>query len=570
MWRMRVWLICAAAIGLAAASAQPAAAAGACEQITDACRAAGFVPGAARTGNGLQRDCVEPLLQGTSPPRRATIPLPSVDPQAVTACRAQHAGAAPAAAPTQSPPPPAHPAREGSPSIVFVLTDDLALNLLPYMPHVLQMQRDGVTFANYFVTDSLCCPSRSSIFTGRYPHNTGIFTNTGRDGGYTAFVNRDLGRATFATALAAAGYRTAMLGKYLNGYRPSDPVAPGWSFWAVAGGAGYRAFNYNLNQNGASVHYGDRPADYLTDVLSSLAQRFIKDSGTAPFFIEIATFAPHAPYVPAPRDAEAWPGLRAPRTAAFDAASDANAPTWLARLPALTDADQAEIDRDFRKRAQSVLAVDKMIGELQAAVAATGREKQTYFVFSSDNGLHMGEHRLMPGKMTAYDSDIHVPLIVTGPGVPAGRVAEEMTENIDLCPTFAELGGAAAPAAVDGRSLVPLLHGEPVAEWRTAALIEHHGPHRDATDPDAPSRRSGNPPSYEAMRLRGAVYVEYDDGAKEYHDLAGDPQELRNTFSSLRVSEKAALSAALAALKTCRDAKTCWPAEHPSRVATRR
>ncbi len=435
------------------------------------------------------------------------------------------------------------------------------------MPHVLTMQKDGVTFANYFVTDSLCCPSRSSIFTGRYPHDTGVFRNTGEDGGYSAFRNHGNERATFATALSAAGYRLAMLGKYLNGYRPlADPVAPGWISWAVAGN-GYPEFNYRLNQDGKVFRYGNKPTDYLTDVLSGLAVRFINEAANTPFLIEIATFAPHAPYTPAPRDAGALPGLRAPRTPAFNAAPDANAPKWLSSHPPLSDADMASIDRDFRKRAQSVLAVDKMIGELQAAVAAIGQEKNTYFIFSSDNGYHMGEHRLMPGKMTAYDTDIHVPLIITGPGVLAGRIVEEITENIDLCPTFTELGGAAAPAAVDGRSLVPLLHGQEVAEWRAAALVEHHGPLRDRKDPDAPAVRSGNPTTYEAIRTRTSVYVEYADGEKEYHDRVADPDELRNTFSSLPSEEKTSLHAALDAIVNCHDAKSCLAAGRGGRSA---
>ncbi|HVY54833.1 MAG TPA: sulfatase-like hydrolase/transferase, partial [Thermodesulfobacteriota bacterium] len=119
------------------------------------------------------------------------------------------------------------------PNIVFILTDDLSLDLLQYMPHVLEMQKEGATFNNYFVTDSLCCPSRSSIFTGRFPHDTGVFRNTGSDGGYRVFRDRGNERVTFAVSLSEAGYRTAMLGKYLNGYIPAiDPVSPGWSHWA--------------------------------------------------------------------------------------------------------------------------------------------------------------------------------------------------------------------------------------------------------------------------------------------------------------------------------------------------
>jgi len=380
-------------------------------------------------------------------------------------------------------------------------------------------------------------------------------------------VNRGHERATFATALAAAGYRTAMSGKYLNGYLPArHPPAPGWTSWAVAGN-GYPEFNYNLNQDGRIVHHGHQPKDYLTDVLSDLGVRTIRQAGDAPFLIEIATFAPHAPYIPAPRDAEAFPDLRAPRTPAYNAAPDANAPKWLASHPALSDADMAAIDRDFRKRAQSVLAVDKMIGELQAALAAIGQEKNTYLIFSSDNGYHMGEHRLMPGKMTAFDTDIRVPLIVTGPGVPAGRTVEEIAQNIDLRPTFDELAGAVTPANVDGHSLVPLLHGQEVTGWRTVALVEHHGPLRDRADPDAPARRSGNPTTYEAIRTRTSVYVEYADGEREYHDRVADPNELRNTFSSLSDAEKAALHTTLKAVENCHDATACWAAERRGPVA---
>jgi N-acetylglucosamine-6-sulfatase len=421
------------------------------------------------------------------------------------------------------------------------------------------MQQDGVTFVNAFVTDSLCCPSRSSIFTGRYPHNTGIFRNGGEDGGFTGFKRRGLEQSSFAVALSAAGYRTAMLGKYLNGYLPGkNPPEPGWTTWAVAGAA-YHEFNYALNRDGKLHRHGNKPEDYLTDVLSGLATRFIKQSADAPFFVEIATYAPHTPYTPAPRDANAFPGLRAPRTQAFNALPDERAPPWLRmhRTRPLTTADVANIDAEFRKRAQSVLAVDLMIAALQQAVAAIGAEKNTYFVFSSDNGLHMGEHRLMPGKQTAFDTDIRVPLIVTGPGVPAGVTLQEIVENIDLHPTFVQ-------------SLVPLMHGHPPLRWRTVALVEHHhGPDADKSDPDAPAPHSGNPPTYEAIRSRDFLYVEYDDGEREHYDIAADPNELHNNFAGLSEAVKNALHETVAAVKNCRGSKSCQAAERPSETLTR-
>jgi len=543
---------------------------GPCAQIIALCEGAGFVQAGAKSGNGLQVDCVEPIMQGRAAEHKASRPLPEVDAQLVAACKAKNPRfGQPQQAQselTEPPPPalpsPAHAAAPGSPNIVFVLTDDLSVNLVQFMPHVQEMQKNGMTFANYFVTDSLCCPSRSSIFTGRYPHDTGVFKNVGKDGGYLVFRARGNEQSTFATSFSAAGYRTAFLGKYLNGYEPEQhhPIPPGWNSWVVAGN-GYLEFRYVFNQDGQLVQHGFKPEDYLTDVVSELGVRFIEQNKGQPFFIEIATFAPHAPYTPAPRDANAFPGLRVPRSPAYNAPHDADAPHWLAAHPALTGADMESIDRDFRKRAQSVLAVDKMIGKLQAAVAAIGQGQNTYFFFSSDNGYHMGEYRLMPGKMTAYDTDIHVPLVVTGPRVPSGRTIGEIAENIDLCPTFTELAAATAPANVDGMSLVPLLHGETVSRWRSVTLVEHHGPVREPSDPDMPSPRSGNPTTYEAIRSQTALYVEYADGEKEYHDLVSDPDELRNTFSSLSSEEKASLHEILTATTNCHDQNSCWAAQ---------
>jgi arylsulfatase A-like enzyme len=170
----------------------------------------------------------------------------------------------------------------------------------------------------------------------------------------------------------------------------------------------------------------------------------------------------------------------------------------------------------------------------------------------------MGEHRLTPGKQTAFDTDIRVPLIVVGPGVPRGRTVRKIAENIDLRPTFSRLAGARVPRIVDGRSLVRLLHGKRVRRWRRAALVEHHGPDLfGRRDPDRPGRGSGNPTSYEALRIKGAVYVEYRDGEREYYNLRRDPHELHNVISRLSKRRRARLHRALVRLERCRGAKRC-------------
>ena len=459
-------------------------------------------------------------------------------------------------------------ADDSRPNIVFVLTDDLSMNLLPYLPQVQQMRREGTAFTNYTVTDSLCCPSRSSIFTGRFPHGTGIFTNSGSDGGFGAFHARGEESQTFAVALQRAGYRTGMMGKYLNGYEPADKeggkqtyVPPGWSEWDVAGQA-YPEFDYNLNENHRVVHYGHRPQDYLTDVLAGKGVSFIRTAAASgsPFMLEIATFAPHSPFTPAPRDTARFPGLKAPRSPALDKLP-ANAPSWLARRLPLSSAERRSIDTRFRRRAQAVQAVDKMIGRLRAALTAAGVADNTYVVFSSDNGYHMGEYRLNPGKMTAFDTDVRVPLVVIGPNVSHGQIGAP-AENIDLAPTFAELGGAHMPSTVDGHSLATLLHGASPPGWRTAALVEHHGPDTSPNDPDLPAKGSGNPTTYEALRTRTVTYVEYSNGEREYYDRTSDPDELHNTFAQLLAATKAKLHAALTALSTCHGSANCWEAGH--------
>ena len=460
-------------------------------------------------------------------------------------------------------------------NIVFVLTDDLSMNLLRFMPHVRAMERDGLTFRNYFVSDSLCCPSRATILTGNFPHDTGVYGNYGRHGGFDAFYTRGEQQRTFAVALQRAGYLTALMGKYLNGYMgrpgtegdgasnarlPQSYVPPGWTAWDAAGW-GYPEFDYRLNENGSVKTFRHRPSDYLTDVLTRRGTQFISRAARRhkPFFLELATFAPHHPYVPAPRNAHDFPGLRAPRPPSFDV-MPSHAPRWLAGRPHLTRSREAKINRVFRRRAQSVEAVDRMIGRVEAELRARGLAKRTYLIFSSDNGLHTGEYRLMPGKLTAFDTDIHVPLVVVGPGVPRGRGTPAMAENTDLAETFAAIGGT--HLAADGHGLLGLLRGRRPRAWRNAILIEHRGSLLSVLDPDFQQSASGSPTSYEAMRTPRFLYVEYIDGERELYDLRTDPFELHNIAGHLTASQLLLLHSQLAAMRRCHSGESCWRSEH--------
>jgi len=443
---------------------------------------------------------------------------------------------------------------QARPNFVFVLADDLSFDLLPYMPHVQALERDGTSFSRYVVTDSLCCPSRASIFSGRYPHSTGVIRNQPPDGGWQAFHALPEG-STFATSLSRAGYRTALMGKYLNGYQPSDKfVPPGWTDWAVAGEA-YKAFNYSLLTKSPLTEptvewHGRKAKDYLTDVISQRGQAFIRDAvgKGQPFMLELAPFAPHDPYTPAPRDRYRFGGLTVPRGALFDQAQLLNPPSWLPKEP-LTRGEITQLDTNFRKRVRSVQAIDKLLGDVRNLLRQLGAEEDTYVIFNSDNGFHMGQRRLLEGKQGAWDHDIRVPLIVAGPDVFAGATVKQLAANVDLRPTFESLAGAPTPAEVEGRSLAGLLSSGFEPSWRGVTLIEHHGPPGNG-DPDQQGHLAGKPPSYDALRFPDALYVQYDNPAyaPEYYE---DELERSNIWPQLPPERQRALAQQLQRMRYC-------------------
>jgi N-acetylglucosamine-6-sulfatase len=465
-----------------------------------------------------------------------------------------------------------HSGRRGDsakkPNVVLILTDDL--NVTQYLdpsrfPKVDSLLVDeGTTFSNYFVTDSLCCPSRSSILRGQYVHNHDVRSNKPPLGGFEKFHTNGDESSTIATWLHEAGYRTGLLGKYLNGYPNGAEetfVPPGWDVWAspVRSG-GYSGYNYRLNENGTIVPYGANPPDYMTDVLSRKSGEFIQQSADKPFFLYVAPFVPHSPATPAPRHADTFPDVQAPRTASFNQADMSAEPQWLRERPLLNDQQIASIDALYRKQLQSMLAVEDLIEHVVDTLRRTGQLDNTYVALTSDNGFHLGQHRLPQGKITAFDEDIRVPLVVRGPGVPSGKRVDDFAGNVDLAPTFAELGDAKAPSFVDGRSLAPAMHGKSADDARTGMLVEHFSPN----DQNGRTRRRGGgaPPTYAAVRTDRYTYVEFVTGERQFYDLRADPDQVRNIVATADPEVVQDLAQQLASLRTC-EARSC-------RVADRR
>ena len=433
--------------------------------------------------------------------------------------------------------------RAGRPNIVVVLMDDQRWDTLSAMPAVRRdLVAHGVTFENAFAVNPLCCPSRTSILTGRYSHSTGVYGNAPPHGGAASFDDS----STIATWLRRAGYRTAYVGKYLNGYW-GDYVPSGWDRWVGYNG-GY--FNYSVNVDGTTVRHGDRAADYSTDVFAREAVSFIAETRRR-FFLVFAPYAPHLPSVPAPRHARAFAGVKPWRPPSYDERDARDKPRWLKSRPPLTGAQERKMDEIRRGQLGTLLAVDEAVRDIVDALRKSGRLDETMIVFTSDNGLTWGEHRLTDRKSNAFEESIRIPLVVRYDRlVRTPRRESRLVTNIDLAPTWADVARVAARGA-DGRSLVPLLAGRET-RWRRSFLIEHlqarKGPQAEV-------------PTYCAVRNRRFKYVAYATREEELYDLARDPYELENRADDPALRERlGALRAELRAL--CRPAppgfRTGW------------
>ena len=434
------------------------------------------------------------------------------------------------------------------PNIVFIVTDDQDAATVDMMPRLRATLADqGTTFTNAFATSPVCCPSRATMLTGQYAHNHGIWRNV------TCFPSfRDAGReqSTVATWLKAAGYRTGLVGKYLNKYPHPDAtyIPPGWDEWISMYDEALSSdsyFDYSMNENGTVVRYGKKEPDYITDVLSERAVAFVRKaaSDSRPFFLWFATNSPHYPAEPAPRYAHSR-GESAPKPPSFNEEDMGDKPQWCQQQPRLASSDIAEIDWLYRRRLETLASVEDAIDAIVKALGEVGKLSNTYIVFTSDNGFLLGQHRFLRGKEAAYEESIRLPLIVRGPGVPVRRL-DHLVAATDLAPTLAALGQAQTPDTVDGKSLAPLLG---------ASLPSFDSWRKDVFTQLEVSGIEGIP-SWTALRTRNWIFVNYPGAAaQEYYDLDADPYQLESRHRSLDATRRDQILARIDQYLTCRGA----------------
>ncbi len=462
------------------------------------------------------------------------------------------------------------------PNVILLVADDLDAASFDAMPFISDLfRRQGATFSNAYVTTPICGPSRASLLRGQYAHNHGMLRNNGDRGGFHTFHMEGREASTIATWLQAAGYRTALIGKYLNGYPrlprrltdrtlPESWVPPGWDEWyaklAVLEENGdrddQRLYDYEINENGEVVSYGSETEDFYTDVLSGQATDFVRRAAPEerPFFMYVAPTAPHGPATPAERYQDAPVEEEASRPPSFNEEDVSDKPSWRRDTEPLSEEEISEIDTYHQKRLRSMLAVDEMVASLVEELEATGELDNTYIIFTSDNGYLLGEHRNNEQKDRPYEESARVPLFVRGPGITPETQVEELVLNNDLVPTFAELAGVElGEEETDGRSLLALLRGEEPRWWprrgRSAILLEGFV--------------GKGARLYGAVRTNTHKYVEYGNGEKELYDLEADPYELENVYETADPSLVEDLKERLEALRDC-EGEGCREAEDAS------
>jgi N-acetylglucosamine-6-sulfatase len=428
------------------------------------------------------------------------------------------------------------PSASSTQNIVLIVADDMRFDSLWVMSTLGRLVEErGVTFNRAYVTTPLCCPSRASILTGLYARHHGVRGNAPPAGGVAAFDDR----STLATWLQAAGVRTGLIGRYLNGYESTD-VPLGWDFWFALWQFSERHGNYNnyrVTDQGERRYSDSRPESYSTRVIGQQARRFLEEERGRQFMLMLTPRTPHYPATPDPIDSGKLKGVELPLPPSYDEQDVSDKPAWVRENGRIRPKEHEENETFRRLQLESLLSLDREIGVLLDTLRADGRLDRTWIIFTSDNGVLIGEHRLSIGKSCAYEECVRVPLVVVPPtgmfrDVP--REDEHLVANIDLAPTIAEIMGVEPAGPVDGRSLLRLFR-DPAAPWRDALVLE------------AWSDSDGK--QFVALRTADRKYVHYGDGDEELYDEAGDPYELQDLAGeSTRRAEKARLAAHLSAL----------------------
>lgn len=401
------------------------------------------------------------------------------------------------------------------PNILFLVADDLradalgcAGNKIIQTPNIDNLAKRGTMFRNAFVTTSICCVSRASLFSGQYARRHGIADFK------TSFTGAQWSN-TYTMLLRSHGYRTGFIGKF--GVGDAMPT---------------NSFDYWDGFPGQGRYFRSNDPVHLTHKMGESGLKFLRTRDNRPFCLSISFKSPHAqdesaarPFPPDLADEALYRGMKLPTAKNYSSEAFARLPEFAQESEGHTRFLRRFADPDSRQRNVAdyyrlVSGMDREIGRLVAALRELGLEDNTLVVFTSDNGFFLGE-RGLSDKFLMYEESIRVPLIVFDPRTPAsarGHRADEMVLNIDLAPTLLEAAGLRVPSEVQGKSLLSLVRGQKT-EWRDDWFYEHHFAY------------GGKIPESEGVRTGQWKYIRYTSAApavEELYDLRKDPLETRN------------------------------------------
>ncbi|KAJ9492394.1 hypothetical protein VN97_g828 [Penicillium thymicola] len=448
------------------------------------------------------------------------------------------------------------------PNILFVITDDqdLQLDSISYTPLITKHVRDqGTFFRNHFVTTALCCPSRVSLWTGRQAHNTNVTDVHPPYGGYPKFVERGFNDDFLPLWLQGAGYDTYYTGKmfnahtvdnyhspHINGFNGSDFLLDPYTY-------SYFNSTYQRNHEPPISHEGE----HTIDVITGKALGFLDDAlaGERPFFLAVSPVAPHSnidpgniasgkAYMSAPiplkRHEHLFQDVRVPRTANFNPDQPSGV-SWIRDLPMQNQSVVNYNDHFYRSRLRALQGVDELVDGLVTRLEENGQLDNTYIIYTSDNGFHIGQHRLLPGKTCGFEEDVRVPLFIRGPGVAKGYVQDSVTTHVDLAPTLFHLAGIPARDDFDGTAIpvTPEFGGErhehvTVEYWGSAVVEGAYS----GIGPGGSAKIPNN--TYKSVRLLGEGYNLYYsvwcNNEHELYDLSTDPYQMNNLYPTIRLT----------------------------------
>ncbi len=418
------------------------------------------------------------------------------------------------------------------PNVLMLTVDDASVGDLSVMPRVRRLLGErGTTLRQALAPTPICVPARASLLTGQYAHNHGARTISGEGGGFAAFADDD---ETLPVWLQRAGYDTMFVGKYLNGYGESSPdyVPPGWTDWQ--GTVDPSTYNFaapEVNHNGQV----SQVQEYSTDLFSDLTAQILSDPARErrPWYLWVNFVAPHhggpadpddpqvvfpddpAPVkttVPAPRHRDMFADAGFPdKPNMFE--EDTSDKPRISPVHRVWQGDRkAELLEAYQQRLEALQAVDEAVGRTVRTLRHTGQLADTLVIFASDNGYAVGEHNLF-GKLWHYRETNGIPMVMSGPGIPRGRVSDTPVTNPDVATTIAALARAHPTRPQDGVDVLPWLRGD--ADTRVVPL-------------EAYPVRGGSTPLYVGVRVGSWTYIRWLNGAEEMYDRSADPYELEN------------------------------------------